>query len=228
MNVLLFGAHAQDIKTLVQQAGFAIVENNPHYIISYGGDGTLIHAEHAFPGIPKILLKGSRVCKKCSSLSNEAVLERIKKGHFITEFLPKLSITYKQKKLLAFNDVIVHNSDPRHAIRYRLWINNSPVGDEIIGDGVIIATPFGSTGYYKSITRSTFSLGIGVAFNNSTEVLSHEVVAHDSLIQIRIVRGPAIVYADNQKDFLTIHNEEELLITGAPPQHIARIIVPEQ
>ena len=38
--------------------------------------------------------------------------------------------------------------------------------EKVIGDGLLVATPFGSSGYYRSITGGLFESGIGVAFNN--------------------------------------------------------------
>lgn len=38
--------------------------------------------------------------------------------------------------------------------------------EKVIGDGLLVATPFGSSGYYRSITGGVFEIGVGVAFNN--------------------------------------------------------------
>ena len=105
-----------------------------------------------------------------------------------------------------------HNKDPRHAIRYSLSVNERTLGEAIIGDGVVIATPFGSTAYYRSITDSSFELGIGLAFNNSTEQSDHIVLKEDSVIKIKIIRGPAIVYADNQEEEITLEKDTEIVI----------------
>lgn len=38
--------------------------------------------------------------------------------------------------------------------------------DRVIGDGLLVTTPFGSTGYYRSISGGVIHTGIAVAFNN--------------------------------------------------------------
>jgi len=38
--------------------------------------------------------------------------------------------------------------------------------EKVIGDGLLVATPFGSSGYYRSISGGVFETGLGVAFNN--------------------------------------------------------------
>jgi len=208
---------------LVKDFGFELVETDPDFVISYGGDGTLMKSEHKFPGIPKIILCNSRICKKCPPLSNEEILKRVKDGQYSIEELWKLEAGAKDKKLIGMNDIIVHNKDIRHAIRYHLWINDKEIGKEIIGDGVVIATPFGSTAYYKSITDSFFEVGIGIAFNNSTEQSDHIVVKEDSKIKIKIIRGPALVYADNQEEFIELYEDDEVVIKKS--NQVAKIVI---
>ena len=80
---------------------------------------------------------------------------------------------------------------------------------------IIVATPFGSTGYYRSITDSFFEIGIGLAFNNSTEQVDHVVLSDESEIKLKIVRGPAIVYTDNQEKTSTLAEGDEVVIRKA-------------
>ena len=225
MKVTIFGRNANSVKPLVTMAGFEITDKNPDFVISYGGDGTHMMAEHAYPGIPKILLKDSLICKKCSPLTNEQVLKKVIDGRYQVENLMKLEVSALGKTLVAMNDVILHNKDSRHAIRYNIAINEKSLGKEVIGDGVIVATPFGSTAYYRSITDSYFEVGIGVAFNNSTEQSDHVVLKEDSVITITIARGDAVVYADNQEDEIIVSEKSEITIRKS--NEIARIVVPE-
>ena len=207
MKVILFGRNLDAIRPLIKKMGFKLVESRPNFVISYGGDGTLMQAEEKYPGIPKIILKGSLVCKKASCFSNEDVLKKIKSKRFKIKKYFKLEAVANAKKLLAVNDIVVHNKNPRHAIRYKVWIGGQEMSGDVIGDGVVIATPFGSTAYYRSITDSFFEIGIGLAFNNSTEQFDHMVLDENKKIKIKIIRGPAVVYADNQEKYI-----EELCI----------------
>jgi len=210
MKVLIYGK--KDIESLVKRAGLEIVDHNPDLVISHGGDGTLMRAEHEFPGIPKTVLRGSHICKKCSKLGNEEVLKRVKNGHYTTEEVIKLQATMGSRVLAAINDVNVHNKDVRHALRYNLWLDDEKIYGEIIGDGIVIATPFGSAAYYRSITDSYFEVGIGLAFNNSTEQSDHIVIKDNRRIKISIVRGPAMVYADNQDECVEVAEGDSVFI----------------
>lgn len=224
MKALIFGEQAKEIESAARSAGFELVDQDPELVIAYGGDGTFFQAEHRYPGLPKLVLKASRICKLCSKLSNEDLLRRTASGDYQTKLLPKLEARAGDQKLLALNDIIVHNADSRHAIRYHLSLDGQTISpQEIIGDGVVIATPLGSTGYYRSITDSYFELGLGIAFNNSTEQSDHLVVASDRHIAITISRGPAEVYADNQMEEIELKAGETVSIHQAAEQ--ARILI---
>ena len=201
-----------EVAALAEKLGYTIVATDPEMVASYGGDGTLMRAEHAWPGIPKIILRGSAVCKLCSPFENEEVMARVARGTYSIEEFWKLEVTAKKKMLEAINDVTVHNGNPRHAIRYELSVNGRRVGNQVIGDGIVVATPLGSTGYYRSITDSFFEVGMGLAFNNSTEQSDHMVLKEDSTVAIRIVRGPAVVYADNKEEMIELEDGDEATV----------------
>jgi len=204
MKVLLFGNDAHKLKNKALEAGLEVVEENPDVVVSFGGDGTFLMAEAVFPYITKIILKNSRICKLCIKTTPEKAFLALKNKKYKVEKLPKIEVIYGKEKLVAVNDIVVHNKDPRHGMRYNVWLDGVQVNTEIIGDGVVVATPFGSSGYYRSITDSIFETGIGLAFNNSTEQSDHIVLRDDRVIKIEITRGPANVYADNQKESFTV------------------------
>ena len=224
MNVAIFGTNKSTIETLVKEAGFTITERNPEIVLSFGGDGTLMRSEVAFPGVPKVALRDSSICKKCSALPNEEILKQLAKGEYTKETLFKLEARAKGKELVGLNDIIVHNKDPRHGIRYHLSVNRRDIGHEIVGDGIVVATPFGSTGYFRSITDSFFEIGIGIAFNNSTERFDHMLVGEESIIEMSITRGPAVVYADNHEDSIELLPGDKVTIQKS--SHLAVILTP--
>ena len=224
MKVAIFGKDKDAVERLVKSSGFSFDEKNPDIVVSYGGDGTLVRSETAYPGVPKVPLRNSDICKKCSVFPNDVVLEKIKSGNYTTEQLFKLSASSKGKILTGMNDIIVHNKDPRHGIRYTLSVNGKKIQHEIVGDGIIVATPFGSTGYFRSITDSFFEVGIGIAFNNSTEQSDHMVVSDESVIEMTITRGPALVYADNHEETIELTEGEAVVIRKSPAS--TKLLVP--
>lgn len=202
---------------------FDVVSDEPDIVIAYGGDGALLKAEFEYPGIPKLFLKNSEHAHKAHRRSNEEVLRIVSKGNYDVFDYMKLEALFRGTSISALNDIVIHNADPRHALRYVVQIDGLPFGEEIIGDGVIVSTPvFGATGYYRSVTDSTFETGIGLAFNNSHEQRDHIVLKESREISVEITRGPALCYADNQTDFFTLSEGDTALIKKS--QRVARII----
>lgn len=191
---------------------YEVVDANPECVISFGGDGTLMLSEHRFPTIPKLFLKNSKVAKLAPKLSNNDILKKFFAGEYTVVEHMKLQFSVGNTTAEALNDVVVHNENPRHAIRYIPRVNGIPMYDEVIGDGIVCATPLGSSGYYRSITDSTFETGIGLAFNNSTEQTDHVVLKDDSSVSIEITRGPAFCYADNQEESYSLQTGDVLTI----------------
>lgn len=215
MNILIVGKNAADAEALFEKYGvaFSFVESEPEMVVSYGGDGTLMEAEFRYPGIPKLYLKNSRVAKLAHMHDNEAVIAAVAKGAYRIDEHIKLEAATKGETLTALNDIVVHNADPRHGIRYTAHFGSEKgTTDEIIGDGIVVATPLGSTGYYRSITDSYFEAGIGLAFNNSTEQSDHIVLRDDRTITMTITRGPAIAWADNQEHRIALGEGDTVLV----------------
>ncbi|PIP87047.1 hypothetical protein COW81_02340 [Candidatus Campbellbacteria bacterium CG22_combo_CG10-13_8_21_14_all_36_13] len=233
MKVLLFGNDAHKLKNKAIKAGLEVVEekstpvwlDKPDVVVSFGGDGTFLQAEAVFPYIPKIILKNSRICKLCIKTTPEKAFLALKNKKYKVEKLPKIEVIYGKEKLVAVNDIVVHNKDPRHGMRYKVWIDGGQVNTEIIGDGVVVATPLGSSGYYRSITDSIFETGLGLAFNNSTEQSDHMVLNENRIIEIEITRGPVHVFADNQTKYLVVEEGERIKIKKhKTPTKIIRMI----
>ncbi len=212
MNIKIFGHILKKEKDYLKKSGFKIVKDNPDFIFVFGGDGSLMKSEQKYPKIPKVMIKKSKICKKCSNLSFKQIISKIKNKKFEIKEFYKLQAESKNKKISGINDIVIHNRDPRHAIRYSVEIKNIDFYKEVIGDGIVVATSFGATGYFRSITDSIFYVGMGIAFNNSTESIDHMVIDENSQIKIEITRGPAECYADNNPRRILLKEGECVVI----------------
>lgn len=222
MKVVLFGSDLGSVEPLVARHGLERVTRNPEVVISVGGDGTLLSAEREFPGVPKLPLRQSATSRKIHNHSWEFLLGRLARGELVLTTQMKLVCLCGDRKLFGLNDIIFHNEVITSAVRYTVAINGERQSGEIIGDGLIVATPFGSTAYYRSITHSIFQVGIGMAFNNSTEPLQHLVLSEDSVIEVRVLRGPALVAADNDRNWISMAEGDTFTVHKA--EHSAHIL----
>ncbi|MEM5882828.1 MAG: hypothetical protein QXQ77_01130, partial [Candidatus Aenigmatarchaeota archaeon] len=152
----------------LKKFGFEVDEKNPEIVVCYGGDGTILYAERIFPEIPKLVIKKPlSVCKKCEyKLSDlKKVLREVSKRNYEIVEEIKLEARAKGKKLIALNEIQLHNKNPVRAIKFSVYADRKKY-ENLIGDGVIISTPYGSTAYYSSTGGKPFKKGIGISFNN--------------------------------------------------------------
>ena len=215
MRIALTGRDSAALLPLVREMGFQLDEVHPEAVVTYGGDGTFLMAEFQWPGIPKLAIRHDATSTKCPDHQNTLVLQRLAKGEVPRTRLIKLAGSAKGRRILAINDVTLNRTSPVMGVRYRVWINDEPYSGEIVGDGLVAATPFGSTAYYRSITRSFFRTGIGVAFNNSTEQVDHLMLRETDRLRLVVTRGPAVLCGDNSPLIIELKQGEEAAIAKA-------------
>ena len=206
------GRYLEDINPLLEKAGFIFSEKSPGLIVTHGGDGALLGAERKYPGIPKFPMRDNRTAPLCPAHSYEKQIEMLKAGVMEKSELIKIAGFFGKKLLPGINDVFIHNRDHVSALRCKVWIDGELYADDIVGDGVGVATIHGSTAYYRSITHSVFKVGIGLAFSNSTEATNHLVLPEDSEIKIKVTRGPAVLVADNSPEFFELGENDEVVV----------------
>ena len=206
-KVLVVSRHdTKEIEAVLAAEGFKVVERDPDFIVCFGGDGTVLFSERTFPEVPKLILKTSPVCRMCDYAPGDLrdLLANIKKGNYCLHKKMKLETEAKGKKLVGLNEIQVHLKLPIYAVRFSLVVDGKEYTD-LIGDGVIVSTVFGSTGYYRATGGRSFEKGIGVSFNNlHNRKLESFVVPEDSVVRLTVSRGPAWLLADNNEDFVEL------------------------
>ena len=213
MRVAVCGRHLDDLYPLLEPHAPELTEDNPELVISYGGDGALLGAERQYPGIPKCPIRDRRSNPKCPRHSEEQILEKLFGGELAETGLTKVEAEKDGRTVVGLNDIVVSRRMIASALRYRIWLDDELYAHQIVGDGLVVATPFGSTAYYRSITRSLFRWGLGLAFNNSTEPIDHLVLHESSTIAVEILRGPAVLLADNDPEDIPLENGGVVTIT---------------
>lgn len=216
MKIRLVGKNLNDIRPLLGRCGFVEDENcEPELVIAHGGDGALLGAARAFPHSPILPLRDARTAHLCPDHEGYPQLTNFDRAKTPLSRLPRVSGTTGGKTLFAVNDVFLHSYDRSSALRYRVRIDGIPYADEVVGDGVGLSSVHGSTAYYRSITDSIFRVGIGLAFNNATEEVSHLVLDAASVIEIEVTRGPGILIADNDPDRPIVRKGEVVTLRQA-------------
>jgi len=181
-------------------------------VISYGGDGSLLGADRKFPNLPKLPIRSSKVCNHCYSADNlENILKSILQGQIKPSSHIKLLAQFDKNQLQALNDINIKCQHPNLALRFSFSINDQNYSDNI-ADGLIVATPFGSTGYFKSIAGAIFSQGLGVAVNNPVNPVPANIVNDNSVITVVIDREDAYLSADNNPNIVSLKPGNTIII----------------
>ncbi len=208
----------------LKRFGFELVNDNPDFVVSYGGDGTFLIAERKYPGVPKLLVKNSQRCYKCHNLPISEALAFIKIGKYKIEELIKLEARINNEILIGVNDVVIRNLLPIHALRFSLEVDRKLIEEELVGDGLLVSTVFGSTAYFYSITKTEFKNGIGIAFINLHGKKDFLILDENVEIKIKVMRGNGVLCSDNNSHVINLDTDEEEIIIKKSKEK-CRIIV---
>ncbi|MBP5641347.1 MAG: hypothetical protein J6X55_17855 [Victivallales bacterium] len=217
VKVAVVGRNLDDLMPILKDFPVQIVTQEPDLVISYGGDGSLLGSEQKYPSIPKFPLRDFRQNPKCPCHDERTVLQQLFNGQLKTSLLCKLHAELPDgMTLTGINDIVLSNLHVSSAIRYRLWLNGELFRGQIVADSLVVSTPFGSTGYFHSITRGTIQTGLGLAFSNSMDLNGFTIVPQDTVIDVELLRGPAHVAADNDPRVCQLKNGARIRIKISP------------
>ncbi|NMA43344.1 MAG: hypothetical protein GX946_08165 [Oligosphaeraceae bacterium] len=199
LRVLLYGRNLEDLLPLLQDFPAEIVQENPELVITHGGDGSLLGAERLYPGVPKCPMRDRRQNPKCALHSEINTLEKLFRGELQKSYPSKVAayLDSGTPRLLGLNDLVLSRGLLSSAIRYRIWVDGQLFCPQVVSDSLVLSSPFGSTGYFQSITHGNFRVGLGLAFNNAMDGLDFCVLPEDAVVKVQLLRGPAHLLADN-------------------------------
>ena len=124
-------------------------------VVTVGGDGTMLHAakECARHGLPVLGINLGRTgfLATCELDEMEQKLHKLAAGEFSVEHraLLQAECTGADGPLIALNDLVVYSGHRRQTVDLDILCDELPVSN-CRGDGVILATPTGSTAYSLS------------------------------------------------------------------------------
>lgn len=232
-KVTVIGYDKNIVERALREHGFALDKFKPDVVISFGGDGSALMAEQLYPGIPRLTIKHSKICEKCIVSEGHdfsRIFDKLKKGQYnVTEEMKVEGVVNedKGKRLVGLNEINVAHAVPTRAIRFDVSVDGKLLAAGLIGDGVIIATPYGSTAYFRTVTGRKFSKGIGIAFNNVTfknieKKIKYRLVPEGAEIRIKLNRGPALMCADNNTTMIPLKDDD--VVTVKKSKEKAKII----
>lgn len=168
---------------------------NATCVVAVGGDGTTLKALQAVLATPHIPVFSLRTPGSVGALGNELALDGL------IERLPRCKriairplgfeaerVDGSRAKGMTINEVVVIRQKFQAA---RLQVTVGSETNDIFGDGLIVATPIGSTGYCQSLGGPRLSLGAdmialaGIAVRRPAEGF-RMAVSGDRTVRLRV------------------------------------------
>ena len=133
------------------EEGVPLSKMNVDILVTVGGDGTVLKALQEAHG--KIFAINAGVLGFLTEVPiEEAIsgLKRVLDGDYVVEKRLRLRTDIRRRRRYdSTNEAVVHTSTPSKMRHYRIFLSGQLV-DDVRADGIIIATPTGSTCYAMS------------------------------------------------------------------------------
>ena len=212
LKIWIESPYKNNIRKKIADSQISISKKNPDFVITYGGDGTILRSENKYPGIPKIPIRKSHICNLCVDGidSIEKIKQRLINEKYRIKEFEKVEVVFGKKKLVGLNEIQIHSKDPRKALRFSLETGKQKF-DEIIGDGLVFSTAYGSTAYYSALGYKPFKKGARIGFNNIHNI-KKQTIELKFPAKIKILRDSGLLFADNQNKFLEIKEGQSFFV----------------
>ena len=202
------------LRAVAERCGVMLVDGDDADIaIVLGGDGTMLRALARFlgTGVPVIGVNYGRVGFLTAIEADEldAAMTRVFAGDYRTVELSTLEVTVAGKTSVAINDVVVAGGTLGRMIELGYSIGGEELGSQPC-DGLICATPAGSTAYNLSNGGPVLVWGLDAMV--LTFVAPHALVIRPLVVP----RGPDVMITNRTSDL-----ETSVLVDGQPVGKLA-------
>ena len=191
-------------------------------IIVFGGDGTLLNSARKYlkNNIPILGINMGNVgfLTDVKTEDFESIIQDILNGKFEIEERNLVSASFLNETVYGLNEIVIHSGAYTQLMRYRLSVNDKVVYEQR-SDGLIIATPTGSTAYALSAGGPIIhpSLDVWTILPMLPQSISSRpfVISSKEKVVIKLLKGPledAKICADGHDD-IAVPYEEDIAIT---------------
>jgi len=181
------------------------IPNPCDVLIAVGGDGTILKIARRYVDqeIPIIGVKGGRL-GFLSEATPERVVALLRGGGFVIQRRMRIHVRAADTAFTALNDVVVHSTGYSRMVRLRVEVGGKLMR-EFSADGLIVATPTGSTAYSLSaggpVVEPTLDAIVLTPLNPHTMSIRPLVVDAAETVSVRVISAPSglMVTVDGQE-----------------------------
>ncbi|MEM2979479.1 MAG: NAD(+)/NADH kinase [Methanomassiliicoccales archaeon] len=197
----------REVAQKLGHAGYRIENMNVDILITVGGDGTILRSLQRNDS--PIFGVNAGVLGFLTEVGADMLEEGIRKilaGEYLIEERLKLKTVVGGKRLYdAMNETVIHTANIAKIRQFEVFVDDQLVVD-VRADGIIVATPTGSTCYAMSVGASildprvnAFVIAPMAPFKFAAKPL---VVPASSHIKIRLTRPkPCVCVVDGQESY---------------------------
>ena len=163
VKVLLDGGSTKvppaELRRVIRDASMTVTDGKADFGVVVGGDGRFSLYGRVedipllFVGVREKGATGSKAHLAATTFDElPAALERIGRGDYSVDEQKRLAVLKNSRPLgEVFTDVYLERGSESTCIRYNLQVSGqgTAIDEAAIGDGVVVATPSGASGYYS-------------------------------------------------------------------------------
>ncbi|MFO7525266.1 MAG: NAD(+)/NADH kinase [Ignavibacteriaceae bacterium] len=190
-------------------------------IISIGGDGTMLatayNAYHHDKPVLGVNLGKLGFLVEADIIHMDKIIEEIKKENYTID--ERMLITgdcegFGEERLYAINDIVIEKGGWPKMIELTIWIDNEYV-TTFSADGLIIATPTGSTGY-------SISVGGPIVSPQSKVITLSPISPHSLTVRPLVIPSnqTVLIRADSLHKDIKVSCDGQRVFTFPPPFEI--------
>lgn len=144
----------RELLGIIRASGKTVDDSNPDVVVAIGGDGTMLSAIRKYRhfGIPFIGIDTGTLgfLNTIMPENLETIVDVFEQKNFRVEKYPTIAVKMSTVdgttiEDYAFNEAIIRHYEPR-LLHSKIYINGYPF-NYFTGDGLVISTPIGATGY---------------------------------------------------------------------------------
>lgn len=206
---------------ILKDSGFTVAPK-PDFVIALGGDGTLLRAAYLYgrKGLPVLGVNvgGLGFLTNVTFSELDSTLKEIRSKKYTFEKRMLVQARFNGRTLQALNDISIITRIPGRAVEFSAIINKEYIC-RFIADGIVIATPTGSTAYALAtggpiLLPHTEAL-IVTPIAPHTLSVRPIVLPSNSVVEIKVgKKGKAALVADGQRS-RTIRNQQVIIFRKA-------------
>ena len=215
----------ESLRKRLLDVGLQEDEENPDYVISVGGDGTLLRSLHKYENkLDTVIIVGIHtgklgfLCDYLASDEDEIVSAIVSCKHIVDE-VSLLCLKSGEKMYYAMNEVRIES--PYKTMKSEIYINDKLL-EKYHGNGLNFSTSLGSSGYNHSLNGPLINPNMetiimsevaGINHNAYRSLKSPLVLGEKDVIKVSGIFFNCIIGYDNLFDTIVSSDNMELIIS---------------